>query len=264
MPEFGDGEQPRQRAGAVRPPTATSISSTAPPWRRPRRWSASRRAPPAFSRRSTSARPRPARLRAAAAPSASGSRCSSEVDFVATTRKFYQTHADDFDQLIVFTNTRTTIGWRLLLRVHRLRTRCRASASTATIRAATSAAAGRLRSIVNMDALSKFPDDPRQRFLGENNTLSVIGQECGHRWLAYMEFRDGAVELAGTAGTRSGALELLLRLRRVEHGRQRHPGYRRTAHFGRSAPCRAIRRWINTRWACAPRRRCRRCSSSRM
>src|SRR5690348_6347875 len=53
--------------------------------------------------------------------------------------------------------------------------------------------AGRLRSIVDMDMLSHFPNDPRQRFLGENNTLSVMGQECGHRWLAYLEFRDGAV-----------------------------------------------------------------------
>ena len=38
----------------------------------------------------------------------------------------------------------------------------------------------------------RVPDDPRQRFLGENNTLSLLGQECGHRWLAYLEFRDGA------------------------------------------------------------------------
>jgi hypothetical protein len=43
-----------------------------------------------------------------------------------------------------------------------------------------------------MDTLQRFPDDPGQRFLGENSTLSVIGQECGHRWLAFLEFRDGA------------------------------------------------------------------------
>ena len=49
---------------------------------------------------------------------------------------------------------------------------------------------GRLRSIVMMDWLGKYPDDPTQRFLGENNTLSVIGQESGHRWLAFMDFRD--------------------------------------------------------------------------
>jgi hypothetical protein len=52
---------------------------------------------------------------------------------------------------------------------------------------------GRLRSLVDMDMLQRFPDDPRERFLGENNTLSVMGQECGHRWLAFLEFRDGNI-----------------------------------------------------------------------
>jgi hypothetical protein len=41
-----------------------------------------------------------------------------------------------------------------------------------------------------MDALSKYPDDPHQKFLGENSTVTVIGQEFGHRWLAFLEFRD--------------------------------------------------------------------------
>jgi len=52
---------------------------------------------------------------------------------------------------------------------------------------------GLLRSVVDMDVLTRFPDDPRQRFLGENNTLSLMGQECGHRWLAFLEFRDGTI-----------------------------------------------------------------------
>ena len=50
--------------------------------------------------------------------------------------------------------------------------------------------AGRLRSLVVMDWLGKYPDDPTQKFLGENNTLSVLGQEVGHRWLAYLNIRD--------------------------------------------------------------------------
>src|SRR5262249_17632942 len=28
------------------------------------------------------------------------------------------------------------------------------------------------------------------KFLGENNTLSVLGQESGHRWLAFLRFSD--------------------------------------------------------------------------
>ena len=59
---------------------------------------------------------------------------------------------------------------------------------------------GRLRSVVDMDELSRFPDDPNQRFLGENNTLSVMGQECGHRWLAFMDFRDGAANSSAMLG----------------------------------------------------------------
>ena len=38
-----------------------------------------------------------------------------------------------------------------------------------------------------MDWLGKYPDSPTQKFLGENNTLSVLGQESGHRWLAFLE-----------------------------------------------------------------------------
>jgi hypothetical protein len=59
--------------------------------------------------------------------------------------------------------------------------------------------AGRLRSLVVMDWLGKYPEDPAAKFLGENNTLSVLGQEVGHRWLAYMDFRD-------RTGVRSDAL----------------------------------------------------------
>jgi hypothetical protein len=50
-----------------------------------------------------------------------------------------------------------------------------------------------------MDALSKYPDDPFQKFLGENSTVAVLGQEIGHRWLAFLQFRD-------YAGRRSSAL----------------------------------------------------------
>ena len=41
-----------------------------------------------------------------------------------------------------------------------------------------------------MDWVGKYPEDPNTKFLGENTTLSVLGQEVGHRWLAYVEFRD--------------------------------------------------------------------------
>ena len=82
--------------------------------------------------------------------------------------------------------------------------------------------------LVVMDWLGKYPDNPTQKFLGENNTLSVMGQECGHRWLAFLEFRDHTGQRSrGAARPRPGALELLLRFGRLGHGGQRHRGSRR-------------------------------------
>jgi hypothetical protein len=41
-----------------------------------------------------------------------------------------------------------------------------------------------------MDRLSKYPDVPTAPTrVGENTTLSLLGQETGHQWLAYLRFR---------------------------------------------------------------------------
>jgi len=120
-----------------------------------------------------------------------------ELDFVALLQKFYQSHSDDFDQIVLFTNTRTTeqgtfaFEFTVANEVSGIGLDVYDSSRDFGSR-------GRLRSVVDMDTLQRFPDDPRQRFLGENNTLSLLGQECGHRWLAFLEFRD--------AGTNSKAL----------------------------------------------------------
>ena len=49
---------------------------------------------------------------------------------------------------------------------------------------------GRLQSFLAMNQLSEFPDDPDAAFFGTNSTVNIIGQEAGHRWLAYVRFRD--------------------------------------------------------------------------
>src|SRR5204863_2791796 len=46
--------------------------------------------------------------------------------------------------------------------------------------------------LVMQDALAKYPADPNQTFLGENDTVSLMGQEVGHRWLAFLHSRDAS------------------------------------------------------------------------
>jgi hypothetical protein len=128
-----------------------------------------------------------------------GERFSSrrELDFVALLQKFYQSHGDDFDQIVIFTNTRTTEQGTFAFEFT-VANEIAGIGLDVYDSSRDFGSRGRLRSVVDMDTLQRFPDDPRQRFLGENNTLSVLGQECGHRWLAFLEFRDG--------GTNSKAL----------------------------------------------------------
>jgi hypothetical protein len=112
-----------------------------------------------------------------------------DLDVVAAGNTFYRSHRDSFDQLVIWTDTSVVSG--------------DAFAFESTVANAIQGigvdifdisgefgSGGRLSSYTLMDRLSKYPDDPTTRFLGENNTLSVLGQEVGHRWLAYLNFRD--------------------------------------------------------------------------
>jgi hypothetical protein len=114
---------------------------------------------------------------------------NSDLDVVAAANTFYRSHQDAFDQLVIWTDTAVTSG--------------DAFAFESTVANAIQGigvdifdisrefgSGGRLSSYTVMDRLAKYPDDPTTKFLGENNTLSVLGQEVGHRWLAYMNFRD--------------------------------------------------------------------------
>jgi hypothetical protein len=111
-----------------------------------------------------------------------------DLDLVALSRKFYRTHADRYDQLVIWTDEVMTPEGAFSFEV----TVANDIAGIGLDRFDASGEFGSndLGSLVQMDAISKFPDDPATKFLGENNTLSVMGQEVGHRWLAFLHFSD--------------------------------------------------------------------------
>jgi hypothetical protein len=113
---------------------------------------------------------------------------TSDLDMIGVSRRFLATHPDEFDHLIVFTDEPLlTNAFAYELTVSNDIT----GLGIATFSHASDyGSAGRLQSMCNMDALSKYPDDPRQKFHGENSTLSLLGHEVGHRWLAFLSFRD--------------------------------------------------------------------------
>ena len=57
---------------------------------------------------------------------------------------------------------------------------------------------GRLSSIVQMGSLANYPASTETTFLGTNTTMDILGQEVGHRWLAFLAvFQPGNPALLG-------------------------------------------------------------------
>jgi len=122
---------------------------------------------------------------------------ATSIDTFAVAKKFYATHPDNYDQILLWSDQpliRDAFAYEL-----NIANEVRGIGDTIYDTSRLAGSAGRLRSLVMMDWLGKYPEDPTTKFLGENNTLSVLGQEVGHRWLAYVDFRD-------RTGTRSQAL----------------------------------------------------------
>ncbi len=110
------------------------------------------------------------------------------IDTFAVAQKFYQGHPDSYDQILLWTDQpliKDAFAYEITVA-----NEVKGIGQEIFDLSQSLGSAGKLRSLVVMDWLGKYPDDPTTKFLGENNTLSVLGQECGHRWLAYVHFRD--------------------------------------------------------------------------
>ena len=183
-----------------------------------------------------------------------------QLDTVEVARKFYQSHPDNYDQLVIWTDA-TVVDDAFAYEVT-VANEMRGIGLSQFDASRDFGSAGRLRSYAVMDWIGKYPEDPLQTFLGENSTVSVLGQEVGHRWLAFLEFRNHT-------GARSEALL----------GRdQAHWSFFMDSDasvmegndiedlgggsFRTTAPCSATAGSISTRWDSCRRARSRRSSTS--
>lgn len=128
-------------------------------------------------------------------------RSTSELNLAAVSRRFLATHADQYDGLSVFTDRGLlTDGFAYEISIAN---QIEGIGMPIYNYGAAFGTAGRLQSLCNMDDLSKYPDDPSQRFLGENSSVAVMAHEFGHRWLAFTQIRDAlgnqSTELLGRA-----------------------------------------------------------------
>jgi hypothetical protein len=110
-------------------------------------------------------------------------------DELAVAQVFFREFADDYDHLVVFLDFAQDLGGAFAFEFT-VKNDIRGLGLNVFDFTAEVGSRGRLRSFVQMGSLSRYPDNPDTEFLGTNSTLDVMGQETGHRWLAFVHFID--------------------------------------------------------------------------
>jgi uncharacterized protein (TIGR03437 family) len=119
-----------------------------------------------------------------------------EIDIVTAAQKFYQTHQDAYDYLVIYNTNGMNVG-----------AMSGALAYEATVRSTGSGygvdpidngaeygSASRLRAVLNMGTLRMYPTNPNSpvpvRAQNGDTPLTVLGHESGHLFLAYASVPD--------------------------------------------------------------------------
>jgi len=138
----------------------------------------------------------PVDLSAASATAAGGAGAVGErfaagasLDLVAASHRFYSEFADDYDQLVIWSDARVVESGTFAFETTVQNSITGIGQEQARF-ATAYGSGGRLSSLVVMDDLGKYPADPGQRVTGENTTLALVAHETGHRWGATLQFRD--------------------------------------------------------------------------
>ncbi len=119
------------------------------------------------------------------------------TDPLAAAQQFYGSHDDTYDFIILFNNLSLGSGpgafaFEINIRNEILGIGDLLSPSPVFDFGDDFGSPRRLASFINMGPLSQYPVDPLSQvpLIGENTTVSVLGQEVGHRWLTYVDFID--------------------------------------------------------------------------
>ncbi len=115
---------------------------------------------------------------------------SRRIDDLAITRAFLNEFADVYDHVIIWLDFSQSLGGAFAYEFP-VKNEIQGIGLPVFDQSGAAGSKGRLRSVVQMGSLARYPGDPGLQFLGSNTTLDVLGQEAGHRWLAFLQFRDG-------------------------------------------------------------------------
>ena len=149
-----------------------------------------------------------------------------QLDTVAVSRKFYATHPDNYDQVVVWTDA--ALVQDAFAFEQTVANEVGGIGVPIFDASREFGSAGRLRSTVIMDWLGKYPDDPAASILRREQHAQHPRPGIGPPLARVHGLpRSHRRALRSAPRPRPGALELLLRLGCVGHGRQRYRRPRR-------------------------------------
>ena len=110
-----------------------------------------------------------------------------EIDTVSIAQKFLQSHPDTYDQIIIWTDA------PILFEAFAFEINIAndiQGIGLPIFEIPSDFGSDTLSSIVVMGWLGKYSDDTEMKLFegGEETTLSILGHEVGHRWLAFLDF----------------------------------------------------------------------------
>ena len=110
-----------------------------------------------------------------------------ELDVVAVAVKFAASHPDTYDQIVIWANRGVVFNaFAYQIRIANAIRGIGQDLDAAPF----DFESDTLESLVVMGWLGKYSVDLSEKISGEATTMSVLGHETGHRWLAYLEFSD--------------------------------------------------------------------------
>lgn len=107
-----------------------------------------------------------------------------DLDYVALINEFHQSHPAIFDLIAIFTDGPYLIGTGAFAFFSPIQNNIK-GIGLPTFDFSNIFGSDEVEGFLMMGNIGKYPSDPKQEFLGTNNTLEVMGQEMGHRWLAF-------------------------------------------------------------------------------
>ncbi|MCS6952415.1 MAG: hypothetical protein RMK57_06835 [Bryobacterales bacterium] len=120
---------------------------------------------------------------------------SSQIDIVAAARRFYETHEDAYDYLVIFNNVGIPAAAGAVAYQVTVRNRQRGIGAEIVDYGAVFGSSSRLQAVINMGPLEQYPGDPYAPIPGRgavtgDTPMTVLGHEAGHLFLAFVSYRD--------------------------------------------------------------------------